>query len=416
MIYHILVVDDEPDIELLVSLKFRHRIRKGDYVFSFVGNGKEAYEHVLSDSNVDVVLTDINMPVMDGIELLQKLNVLEHPPRTVVVSACSDMSNIRMAMNSGAFDFLTKPINAQDLVVTVDRALAISEREKRDRELSKLAQIQLTQSEKMSSLGQMVAGIAHEINNPVNFIHGNLKPARLYVKDLIELISLYQEDYPNPTERIQEYIEEVDLDFIKDDLNKLLGSLSLGTTRIRELVLSLRNFSRHDEAESKVVDIHEGIDSTLIILSNRLKATSDRPAIKVIKNYGNLPTIDCHPSQLNQVVMNIVANAIDAIEESHKPASSETGDIPPNLIRITTEVVDDSWIRITISDNGPGIPPEVIVKLFDPFFTTKPVGKGTGIGLAISHQIITEKHNGKLSCSSEIGRGTTFTIDLPTIA
>ncbi len=269
----------------------------------------------------------------------------------------------------------------------------------------KTTQAQLIQSEKMSSLGQMVAGVAHEINNPVNFIHGNLTPATQYALDLLNLLELYQQHYPNPPEDIQDEIEAVELEFLKEDFIKILDSMKQGTQRIREIVLSLRNFSRLDEAQFKAVDIHEGIDSTLMILQNRLKAKPNFPEIQIIKQYSSLPPVDCFPSQLNQVLMNILANAIDALE-SQKSLSTPQ-------IKIHTKLLDNNRIAIHISDNGSGIPPEIQSKLFDPFFTTKEVGKGTGLGLSISYQIVVNKHGGNLSCKSTPGEGTEFIIEIP---
>ena len=267
----------------------------------------------------------------------------------------------------------------------------------------KHAQTQLIQTEKMSSLGNMVAGIAHEINNPVNFIHGNLEYANQYIIDLLKLIRLYQQEYPQPTEVIAEEIADIELDFLREDLLKLLESMKIGSERIRQIVLSLRNFSRLDEAQMKLVDIHEGIDNTLLILNSRLKQ-----GIEVVKNYGELPEIECYPAQLNQVFMNIIVNAIDALEESWD--NSKKG---KNLqILIQTQKLDSSQILVRICDNGPGISPAIQSKLFDPFFTTKEPGKGTGIGLAICYQIM-EKHRGKIEVISSLGAGAEFAIALP---
>ncbi len=272
------------------------------------------------------------------------------------------------------------------------------------RELQR-TQGQLIHSEKMSSLGSMVAGVAHEINNPVNFIHGNLIPASEYAKDLLRLVELYQLHFPYPPEEIQAEIADIELDFLKEDLIKLLKSMRVGTQRIREIVLSLRNFSRLDEAEFKQVDIHKGIDSTLMILQNRLKAKPNHLEIAVIKEYGRLPLIECYPGQMNQVFMNLFSNAIDVLEESFVGEQGQ--------IRICTEVLNSNRVAIKIADNGRGIPEKILSKLFDPFFTTKAIGKGTGLGLSISYQIVVEKHLGNLSCNSTPGQGSEFIIEIP---
>ncbi|MHC5671990.1 ATP-binding protein [Nostoc sp.] len=305
-----------------------------------------------------------------------------------------------------------KKVN-QELEIRVDqRTMAL---QKTLKELQ-LTQTQLIQSEKMSSLGQMVAGIAHEINNPVSFIYGNLHHAHKYTQDLLKLLKIYQQIYSNPPSQVQDQIEEIDLDFLIQDITELFQSMKVGAERIQEIVKSLRNFSRLDEAEVKQVNIHEGIDSSLMILKHRLQARHEYPEITVIKKYSQLPNVTCYPGQLNQVFMNILANAIDALEAS--AINSQTTDnqklTKNNLqIQIKTEVIDEKWIEISIADNGLGINEQVRSKVFDPFFTTKAVGKGTGLGLYISYQIIVEKHNGQLSCFSVVGKGAEFVIKIP---
>ena len=274
-------------------------------------------------------------------------------------------------------------------------------------------QTQMVQSEKMSALGQMVAGVAHEINNPINFIHGNLAPIELYTQDLLKLVHSYQQHYPNPPETLQADLEDVELDFLREDVSKLLQSMKLGSDRIRGIVKSLRNFSRLDEAAYKAVDIHEGIDSTLMILQHRLKPTGDRPEIQVIKDYCQLPLVECYAGQLNQVFMNLLVNAVDALEEFNQGRSYQEIAANPNTIRIHTYGMGKNLINISIADNGSGISEAVRSKLFNPFFTTKSAGKGTGLGLSISYQIVTEKHGGKLWCDSTHGGGTKFIIEIP---
>ncbi len=270
----------------------------------------------------------------------------------------------------------------------------------------KRTQAQLIQSEKMSSIGNLVAGVAHEINNPVNFIHANLRPANEYFQDLLNLIKVYQEHFPDPPTKVTAQIDSINLDFLKEDLLKLLNSMRIGTDRIREIVLSLRNFSRHDESECKRVNIHQGIDSTLMILQHRLKPTRENPEILVIKDYDQLPAIECYSSQLNQVFMQLLNNAIDSVSAQ---CMGEQGEI-----KIKTKLISNNRISINISDNGLGIPQEIQSKLFDPFFTTKPVGKGTGLGLFISHQIVVNQHGGNLYCNSQRGQGAEFVVEINT--
>lgn len=275
----------------------------------------------------------------------------------------------------------------------------------------KQTQAQLIQSEKMSSLGSLVAGIAHEINNPVSFIHGNLPFARKYFQDLLCMVESYQEYCPQPGPEITQLTEEIDIGYLKEDLPRILGSIQTGSERIRDLVRCLRNFSRLDESELKQVNIHEGIENTLLLLNNRLKAQHWRPEIEVIKDYGNLPWVECYVGSLNQVFMNIVSNAIEALEESfatgYLDAKHHKG-----RIWIRSELKSEQ-ISIAISDNGFGIPAALQSRLFDPFFTTKPVGKGTGLGLSISYRIVTEKHGGQLKCISAPGQNTEFVIEIP---
>lgn len=267
----------------------------------------------------------------------------------------------------------------------------------------KRTQAQLVQSEKMSSLGQLVAGIAHEINNPVNFIYGNIVPAEEYTQTLICLIEAYQKHYPHAVPEIQAILGEADLDFLAEDLGKILKSMEVGAKRITEIVLSLRNFSHLGEAETKLVDIHRGIENSLLVLGNRLKGKGRYPEIIVHKEYGDLPAVMCYPSQLNQVFMNILSNAIDSLEEQ----------LAPRTITIKTKQISTNSVLISIANNGPAISELVKQHLFDPFFTTKPIGKGPGLGLSIAHDIVVEKHKGQIKCISHPGKGAEFLISVP---
>ncbi|WP_448267554.1 ATP-binding protein [Nostoc sp. DSM 114159] len=277
----------------------------------------------------------------------------------------------------------------------------------------KQTQAQLIQTEKMSSLGQLVAGVAHEINNPVNFIYGNLTHVSEYTLGLLELIELYQKSNAHSTPEVQAHIEAIDFEFMAEDLPKILVSMKMGANRIREIVLSLRNFSRLDEADMKPVNIHQGIDSTLLILQNRFKQTPGNNGIEIVKEYGDIPLVECYAGQLNQVFMNLISNAIDALDSYDSKRTLEDIEAKPSQIVIRTELRNSDYITVQIADNGPGMTEVVKQKLFDPFFTTKAAGKGTGLGLAISAQIVTEKHNGAIWCISEPGQGAEFWVEIP---
>ena len=290
-------------------------------------------------------------------------------------------------------------------------------------------QLQLVQSEKMSSLGGMIAGISHEINNPLGFISSNLNYLRGHSADILEILELYQRHYSQPVEEIQEKAEDLDLEFVQEDLSQIIDSMAIGSNRIREIVNSLRNFSRIDDSQVVISNLHEGIENTLLILKHRLKSSPESPSIQITKEYGEIPEVECYPGLLNQVFMNILANAIEALEEVYRSRlessqnnNSKTANDPSSSSRsnrdyritITSRLIEnDQWVEITIADNGPGIPESVKQQIFEPFFTTKSEGKGTGMGMSISQQIVTEKHGGHFQCLSKEGQGTTFIIQLP---
>lgn len=417
----ILVVDDTPtNLQVLFDV-----LNESGYRVAIAKNGERALARLESIAP-DMILLDVMMPGIDGFETCRRLKTCETTQDIPVIfmTALADSVDKVKGLSLGAVDYVTKPIQTAEVLARIKVHLQMrhltktleQQVEERTIHLSealdhlKQSQLQLVQSEKMSTLGQLVAGLAHEINNPVNFIYGNLKPAEAYINDLLDLIRLFRHEYPDLTPVLQTRIKEIELDFLQKDLLKLLSSMKIGTGRIQELVLSLRSFSRLDEAEMKPVDIHTGIDSTLLIVQNRLKECADYPAIKVIKDYGQLPVVECYASQLNQAFMNIINNAIDALEDT-----VIQGKITQPHIRIKTEIIDQNQVRIVIADNGPGISHADQAKLFDAFFTTKPIGKGTGLGLSISYQIITEKHQGTLTCHSSPGDGTEFWIEIPTV-
>ncbi|MEH1920444.1 hybrid sensor histidine kinase/response regulator [Nostoc sp.] len=384
---------------------------------------------IVEDTVPDLILLDVMMPGIDGFETCK---MLKQNPATcdipvIFMTANSDTDSKVKGLNIGAVDYITKPFHEEELLARIKTHLQLRNLtktlEKRvlertaalSRALKDLqeSQLQLVQTEKMSALGQLVAGVAHEINNPVGFIHGNLGHASVYFQDMVNLIDLYQKHYPNPVLEIQEEIIAIDLKYMLADLPNLISSMKEGVQRIRNISTSLRTFSRADSDRKVSCNIHDGIDSTIMILKHRLKASEDRPDIQVIKDYDKLPDIECFIGQLNQVFMNLLANAIDALEESNIGRTYLEIEADPNQVLIQTLLTEDkNHILIRIKDNGVGMSADIQQKIFDHLFTTKPVGQGTGLGLSIARQIVVEKHGGTLEVNSVLGKGSEFIIRL----
>lgn len=435
----ILIVDDTP-----TNIKVLFKLLKEAGFKVLVANSGEAALSSLDKVTPDLILLDVQMPGIDGFETCRRLknNSATQEIPVIFMTAISDVEHKVKGLQLGAVDYITKPFQHQEVLARVKVHLQIRQLqrnlqdknwelqtlnqtlenrvEERTAHLEKTVhqlqemQDQLVNHEKMSALGQLMAGVAHEINNPINFIIGNLKYAEEYIQNLVELLNLYRQKYPQYDADINSKIEEIDLDYLLTDLPQLIASMKEGTCRISQISTSLRIFARSDTDAKIEFDIHDGIDSTLLILKHRFKANKSRRGIRVIKNYGKLPKIMCYPGQLNQVFMNVISNAIDALEEASQGQSRLELESKPNQITIATKFEPSRQsVVISIHDNGPGMSPEIQARIFDRLFTTKSVGVGTGLGLSLSRQIIEEKHNGKISCKSKPGEGAEFIIEIP---
>ncbi|PZV13026.1 MAG: hybrid sensor histidine kinase/response regulator [Leptolyngbya sp.] len=415
--FDILIVDDTPEnIRFLSTLLIEqgYQVRKAL-------TGKMAL--TAAQATVpDLILLDINMPQMNGYETCKLLKENEETASVPIIflSALNDVVDKVTAFQAGGVDFISKPFQFEEVLMRIQTHLQIRALQSQlhlkntqlEKALESLKQMQgqLLRKEKLSGLGQLVAGVCHEINNPVSFIAGNLKPANDSIQTLLKLIDAYQKEYPEPSPVMQLLLEEAELDFLATDLQNMMKSMRTGVDRIGSIVLALRIFSRLGESDIKSTNVHECIDSTLLLLHHRFAERSTMPDIEIIKNYGNLPLITCHSSEMNQVFLNLFINAIDALHQKseHFNAVNETP-----TIQITTELKSPKLVVIRIKDNGIGISDLVEKHLFEPFFTTKPVGQGIGLGLATSYQIVVERHKGNLSYSATSGV-TEFIIEIPT--
>lgn len=454
----ILIVDDSPNnLEILAET-----LTSAGFEIAVALDGETALEQIAYDQPT-LILLDVMMPGVDGFEICRRLKAnpdTEEIP-IIFMTALTDTIDKVKGLNLGAVDYITKPFQQEEVLARVKvhlklRTLTktleeqntrlseeVEQRTKAEAALQALtqeleerveertnqlaqalnnwqqAQALLVQNEKMSSLGQMLAGVAHEINNPITSIYGNLNCASEYSRDLLNIVQSYAQYYPNPVAEIKEKLEESDVNFLVKDFPKTFESMELGIERICQIIKSLRNISRLDASEMMMVDLHEGIDSTLVLLQHRIKPSAKHLGIQIIKEYGDLPPIECYPGRLSQVFMNILANAIDALEESEfrnkhlKRGEAYELNTTPSTIWIRTKVIDKQKVAIHIIDNGPGIPEDIQERLFQAFFTTKPFGKGTGLGLSISYEIVVDKHGGELRCVSQPGQGAEFIIELP---
>lgn len=412
----ILIIDDTPTNLDVIS----EALSQVGYTVAIATSGERALLQI-ERRPPDLILLDVMMsPGIDGFETCR---CLKANPKTcdipiIFMTALSEVDLKVKGFELGAVDYITKPFQEQEVLMRVKTHLQLSLLTKNleaevARKTSELqtSQLQIIQNEKLSALGNLMAGVAHEINNPVGFLSGNIQPALDYIKDLFELLDLYEQKYPQPDAEIHKKTEAIELDYIREDLPKLVASMHEGIKRIKDISTSLRTFTRVDSDRPVTCNIHDGIDSTIMILKHRLKASGSRPEIAVIKNYGDLPPMECYAGQLNQVFMNILANAIDAFDDIN---ITERYQKTPRQITIETQTEPErKQVLIRIADNGKGMSDAVKKKIFEEMFTTKDVGKGTGLGLAIARQIIAETHGGKIEVNSTIGEGSEFIIHLP---
>ncbi|MEM9771501.1 MAG: response regulator [Cyanobacteria bacterium P01_D01_bin.73] len=428
----VLIVDDNPtNLGILSDV-----LDWAGLDVSVANSGQKALDRVRL-IHPDLILLDVMMPDIDGFETCARLKA-DSSTRDIPIifmTALSDVADKVKGLELGAVDYITKPFQQGEVLARAQTHLRLyrlqrqvtrqnaelEERvQQRTQELEKALEalksthLQLVQTEKMSSLGQLVAGIAHEINNPVNFIYGNLSHAERYMKQVLEAISTYR---PLAHQALGSDsvsgLDEEELEFVEEDFPQLLQSMLSGTQRIRGIVKGLQTFSRTDEAPCKVADLHENIDSTLTILQSRLKGAGNSPAIEMVKNYGDLPQVECYSGELNQVFMNLIGNGIDAIHQRYQEQQERQEEVVPGRIEIMTQVESNGQVCIAIADNGCGMSDATRHKMFEPFFTTKPVGKGKGLGLSLSYSIITQKHRGKLTCDSQVGQGARFEVRIP---
>ena len=412
----ILIVDDTAEnIRFLSALLLQqgYQVRKAL-------NGKMALMAAQTTAP-DLILLDVSMPGLDGYEVCRQLKTDRNTSSVPVIflSALDEVADKVKGFQVGGVDFITKPFQFEEVLMRIQTHLKLqdlqTQLQAKNNELQqafddlKQMQAQLIRKEKMLGLGQLVAGVCHQLNNPMSFIVGNLSPAQAHIELLLTVIDRYQQAYPEPVLTIAALLEEADLDFVTSDLKSIIKSMRVGSDRVCSIIAALRSFSRLGEAEIKAIDIHDGLESTILLLGHRLTDKPNMPAVQIIRDYAALPPVTCFVSELNQVFLNVLNNAIDALELQF---ASPTFDQSPTLL-LSTEQTKDQTITIRIKDNGVGIPESVGMRLFEPFFTTKPVGQGVGLGLAISHQIVVEKHNGHLNYRSTPGQGAEFIIQMP---
>ncbi|MHC0067905.1 hybrid sensor histidine kinase/response regulator [Nostoc sp. UIC 10890] len=410
----VLIVDDNPTNLSVLS----QALKSAGFAVRVAEDGESAIEMVQHKPPA-LILLDVQMPGIDGFETCQKLKAdpLTQNIPIIFMTALADTGNMVKGFSLGAVDYIPKPFEQTEVIARVRIHLQLKQLTdnleqmvtERTTALQK-AQVQLVQQEKLSMLGQLVAGVAHEMNNPISCIVSNIHPAQEYIADLTNVLQLCQENYSQLPPVIQNAIAQTDLDFLLEDLPKLLNSMQVSTERIKEISMSLRNFSRTDTSVKVKFDVHEGLDDTLLILRHRFKGLGQRPEIKVVRKYASLPKVECYPGQLNQVFMNLIANAVDALEDVWQQGKRVNDSL---AINIFTEMSSPGYVTIRIADNGIGMTDEVRQEIFNYLFTTKTVGKGTGLGLAIAYQIVVEKHGGAMKVNSILNQGTEFAIMLP---